>query len=251
MSDMYGGTHRALRVTVCTIAGVIAVAAALTMGVRPVPAGAQEAKKEDPKPAGDMVKLPIKLPKQIFAGTALELPPGADIEKLSKTPRLVPLVPKGTVNLALKKKVTSSAPPFTGSLDLLVDGDIEGKEDSTLELKPRLQWVQIDLGATSPLSYIVVWHFHQEPCVFHSVIVQVSNDPKFVDGVTTLFNNDQENSAGLGIGKDREYIESYEGKLIDAKGAKARYVRLYSNGSIYRDKLNRYNEVEVYGQPAK
>jgi hypothetical protein len=83
------------------------------------------------------------------------------------------------------------------------------------------------------------------------VIVQVSNDPNFVEGVTTLFNNDVDNSAGMGIGKDREYFETNEGKLVDAKGASARYVRLYSRGSTYRDPLNRYTEVEVYGLPAK
>ena len=81
--------------------------------------------------------------------------------------------------------------------------------------------------------------------------MQVSDDPKFVDGVTTLFNNDQANKEGLGPGKDREYFENYEGRLIDGKGVKARYVRLYSNGITYRDPLNRYNEVEVYGLPAK
>ena len=53
----------------------------------------------------------------------------------------------------------------------------------------------------------------------------------------------------MGIGKDREYIENYEGKLIDAKGIKARYVRLYSKGSTFSDPLNRYTEVEVFGLP--
>ena len=90
-----------------------------------------------------------------------------------------------------------------------------------------------------------------EPVVFHDVVVQVSNDPDFIEGVTTLFNNDQDNSAGLGIGKDREYFETSEGKLIDAKGVKARYVRLYSRGSTYNDPLNRYTEVEVFGLPPK
>ena len=46
-------------------------------------------------------------------------------------------------------------------------------------------------------------------------------------------------AAGLGIGKDREYFETNEGKLVDAKGIKARYVRLYSKGSTYQDPLNR------------
>ena len=98
---------------------------------------------------------------------------------------------------------------------------------------------------------MLVWHFHVEPVVFHDVVVQVSNDPNFIDGVSTIFNNDQDNSAGLGIGKDREYFETNEGKLIDAHDAKARYVRLYSRGSTFRDQLNRYTEVEVYGLPGK
>ena len=55
---------------------------------------------------------------------------------------------------------------------------------------------------------------------------------------------------GLGIGKDLEYFESNEGKLIDAKGEVARYVRLYSKGSTDSD-LNHYIEVEVWGKPAK
>jgi hypothetical protein len=44
------------------------------------------------------------------------------------------------------------------------------------------------------------------------------------------------------------YVETSEGKLIDAKGVEARYVRLFSNGS---DKAgtNHYVEVEVYGKP--
>ena len=86
---------------------------------------------------------------------------------------------------------------------------------------------------------------------FADVGKQVSDDPKFVDGDKTLFNNDQDNIAGLGIGKDREYFETNEGKLIDAKDIKARYVRLYSRGSTHRDPLNRYTEVEVYGLPGK
>ena len=201
--------------------------------------------------ADEKVPLPIKLPKAVFAGTASNADAGPNVEKLTGKPRPVPLVPKGTVNLALHKKVTSSSAPFSGALELVTDGDKEAKEESILELKPRLQWVQIDLGADDALSYVGVWHTHLSPVVFHCVVVQASNDPKFIDGVTTLFNNDIENQAGLGIGRDREYFETNEGKLIDAKGIKARYVRLYSKGSTYdRDQINRYTEVEVYGVPA-
>lgn len=202
-------------------------------------------------PSQDLEPIPLKLPKPVFAGTPKDIPLGSNVERGTGKPRPIPLAPKGTINLALHKKVTSSSPPFNGSLDLVTDGNKEAREDTCVELKPRLQWIQIDLGAPHPLYYIVVWHCHLEPMIYHDVIVQVSNDPNFVEGVTTLFNNDQDNSAGLGIGKDREYFETYEGKLIDAKGIKARYVRLYSRGSTYRDPLNRYTEVEVYGLPTQ
>jgi hypothetical protein len=109
--------------------------------------------------------------------------------------------------------------------------------------------VQIDLEKSCSLYDIIVWHYHMEPCVFHSVIVMVSDDPDFQKGVTTLFNNDRANAEGFGEGQNKEYWETYEGKLIPANGVKARYVRLYSHGSSVGDPLNRYTEVEVWGLP--
>ncbi len=108
----------------------------------------------------DKVPLPIKLPRPVFAGTASNLTPAqlARIEKPSNKPRPVPLVPKGTINLALHKKVTSSSRPISGPLDKITDGDKEATEEGVVELKTKLQWVQIDLGAASPLFYVAVWH---------------------------------------------------------------------------------------------
>lgn len=197
------------------------------------------------------IPLPTVLPKAVFIGTPSNAPASPNVEKPLGKPRPVPSVPKGTVNLALKKKVTSSKAPYEGSLDLITDGDKDAKQGSAVELYPKLQWVQVDLGAASELYYILVWHFHEQPVVFRDVIVQVSNDPNFVEGVTTLYNNDVDNSAGMGIGKDREYFETSEGRLIPANKTKARYVRFYSRGSTYTDPLNRYTEVEVFGMPAK
>jgi hypothetical protein len=79
-------------------------------------------------------------------------------------------------------------------------------------------------------------------------VVQISDDPAFQKDVTTIFNSDYTNALGFGAGKDLAYVESYEGKLIDAKGVKGRYVRLYSNGNT-TNKLNHYIEVEVFGIP--
>ena len=242
MKILHHKTRRGAVMTACAVAcGFVLAVGAQT----PHPVLAQNA-------AGDTIPLPLKLPKAIFAGTPTNQKVGDNVEKPLGRPRPVPLVPKGTVNLALHKKVTSSnSYLFSGSLDLITDGIKEAREDAVVELKGKLQWVQIDLGESDPLSYVVVWHTHAQPVIFHSVIVQVSDDAEFKAGVTTLYNNDLENSAGMGIGKDREYFETNEGRLIDAKGARARYVRLYSNGSTGNDKLNRYTEVEVYGVPSK
>ncbi|MBT7165226.1 MAG: hypothetical protein HN904_20775, partial [Victivallales bacterium] len=68
--------------------------------------------------------------------------------------------------------------------------------------------------------------------------------------VRTVFNNDHDNSSGLGIGRDKEYIETFEGRLVAIPGKKARYVRLYTNGNT-TDDMNDCVEVEVFGQPGK
>jgi hypothetical protein len=106
--------------------------------------------------------------------------------------------------------------------------------------------VQIDLGASRTLSGILTWHYHSQARIYRDVMVLVSDDPAFKTGVTTVFNNDHDNSSKMTAGKDKEYIEVAEGKLFDPKGAKGRYVRLSSNGNTTND-LNHYVEVEVYG----
>ena len=79
------------------------------------------------------------------------------------------------------------------------------------------------------------------------VVVQVADDPDFTASVQTLFNNDRANALGLGVGTDREYFETYEGKLIDAKDVEGRYLRFYSKGST-QSALNEYTAIEVYGR---
>ncbi len=78
-------------------------------------------------------------------------------------------------------------------------------------------------------------------------MVQIAEDADFTKGVVTIFNNDIDNSLGLGKGADWHYVETNEGKLIDAKGAKGRYVRAYTNGNTSND-LNHWIEIEVYGK---
>ncbi len=196
--------------------------------------------------AADMEALPLKLPAPAFKGTPTDPPPDTTAEK-PKGPRPAFLAPKGCVNVGAKAKVTSSdKAPITGSLDLITDGNKEATDTSTVELHRRTQWVQIDLEKEASLYAILIWHNHNTPCIYRDVIVQLSDDPDFITGVTTVFNSDNDNSSGLGVGTDREYFETNEGKLVDAKGTKARYVRCYSKGST-DSALNVYTEIEIWG----
>jgi len=195
--------------------------------------------------ADDKVKLELKLPKPLFAGTPKDIKT-PNLERRTVVPEI--MVPTNTVNLAAGKAVTSSDDfPVIGELAYITNGDKEGAEGSYVELGPRVQWVQIDLGAPQTLYAIALWHYHSNARAYRDVIIQVADDADFVENVQTLFNNDHDNSAGLGEGKDKEYIETYKGKLIDAKGVKGRYVRLYSSGSTGSE-MNHYIEVEVYGK---
>jgi hypothetical protein len=161
------------------------------------------------------------------------------------------MVPPGLKNLAPASKLTSSDKNASEeSLAKLKDGDKESSDQSIIFLRKGTQYVQMDLGATHELFAIVIWHAHNSAKVYHDVIVQACDDPEFTKDVQILFNNDQDNSSNLGVGTDREYFETNEGKLISAKGIKARYLRFYSKGST-ESALNEYTELEVYGRPAK
>ncbi|MGB2797503.1 MAG: hypothetical protein WBD75_06000 [Phycisphaerae bacterium] len=211
-----------------------------------------EAAKEPAEASGDgdLEPIAIVLPQPQFPGTPPALRFGPKVEKPLGKPRPPFKAPKGTTNVALKKPVRGSdEEPIIGELKLITDGDKEASDGSFVELGPGRQYVQSDLGAEYNVYAIVFWHYHKEPRVYHDVVVQASSDPDFITDVKTVFNNDYDNSAGLGLGEGLERIETNEGHLIDAKGVKGRYVRLYSNGNTTND-LNHYIEVEVYGKPA-
>jgi hypothetical protein len=198
--------------------------------------------------------IPLTLPKPRFSGTPKQVPPGTRVKPPEKGPakaRPKFFAPEGAKNVALKKPVIASdMEPVIGTLDLITDGSKEAVEDAYVELGPEVQHVQIDLEAEYKIYAIVFWHEHKDARVYKDVIVQVADDKDFITNVRTLFTNDHDNSAGQGLGQEWEYFETNEGKLVDCKGVKARFVRLYSNGST-ADDLNRYTEVEVYGLPAE
>ena len=224
------------------------------------PAKVKSGKEEvAPVPAGTpgMVVLKIDLPKPKFVGTPK--PPITSIH----VPNIEPLkprgwkrppffVPEGTFNISVGKDVTSSDDmPLIGELEMIVDGDKRGSEMSAVELGPGKQWVQIDLGERCDIYAVMIWrrYNYENYTVYHDVVFQASDNENMKDAVA-FFNNDHNNSSNLGFGNDMAYRESFKGKLINAKGARGRYVRMYSKGNYYSD-FNYYTEVEVYGKPVE
>ena len=205
---------------------------------------------DSPSDKSELAPLPLKLPAPTIKGTPSDLPEGPTIEPLSDKPRPPFLAPKGATNVAVGKPVTASVTPFSGELSLITDGQKEAFDEQAVEMKKGLQHIQVDLGADYTLYAIVIWHDHRYLQIFRDVIVQVADDPEFTKNVTTLFNNDSDNSSGLGAGTDREYFETAQGRLIDAKGTKARYVRAYTRGGNL-SAINVVQEIEVYALPAQ
>jgi hypothetical protein len=223
-----------------TLRPVHAVRALLVLGLLPGLLGAAE----------KMAPIPIQLPKAMFEGTPqnIRVP---NLQKPLGRPRNPFLAPAGVTNVAKGKKVTSSDElPVIGEIEQVTDGDKKGADGSYVELGPGLQHVTIDLGAPHEVFAILFWHFHKTPRVYLDVVAQVADDAAFKTNVRTLFNNDHDNTTSLGAGKDMNYVETAEGRLVDAKGSRARYVRLYSRGNSANE-LNHYVEVEVFGRPVK
>ena len=173
--------------------------------------------------------LKLQVPTAQLSGTPV--PIVLDNLDTYKGPQAEIQVPDGITNVAKGKKVTSSDDyPMVGELTLITDGGKDGGEGCYVELMDGV-------------------HFHSQERAYKDVVVQVSDDPNFKTGVKTIYNNDHDNSAKLGKGDKKAYIETNYGKLIDVAKTpvKARYVRLYSNGSTTNGS-NHYIEVEVFAK---
>ena len=198
----------------------------------------------------DMAWVKVKLPKPTQGGTPKEVKGAYNLEPSREgRPREPIFVPAGCEHLLSRDcTVTSSDPdPIIGDLSYITDGDKEYDSATYVELAPGTQWVQVDLGQEREIYAICVWHNFYEPRVYRDVICQISGDPDFLDAVVTVFNNDHDNSSKLGIGKDKEYIETNEGRPFPVHAVKGRYVRFYSRGNTSNE-MNHYTEIEVYGK---
>ncbi|WP_158289582.1 fibronectin type III domain-containing protein [Paenibacillus flagellatus] len=168
---------------------------------------------------------------------------------------------ESTINVAKNKSVTSNGTVSNGKpLSILTDGVTARDQYALIGVSSGPKWVQVDLGQAYGIKKINIRNdWGASPDTYRTGrdhVVQVSNDPAFATGVTTVFNNDQDNSSGLGIGTDAEYQEPADGsgKTITLPTTiNARYVRFSANGHVrVSGQVNLVNtpvEIEVYADP--
>ena len=107
---------------------------------------------------------------------------------------------------------------------MITDGLKTGADGSLVQLKEGVQSVVIDLESRHTIYAILIWHYLKEARAYADVVVQVSDDPDFIGNVVTLFNNDNSNQAGLGIGKGERIcvLAQNNSAYLDLYGACAR-----------------------------
>lgn len=212
-------------------------------------------KPKEPTPAKAEVEL-VELELELDAITAAtsrdsieEISP-PHLRKYNKDEKRKPfMVVDGLENLSMFKPVTVSTEPTIGEIEQINDGIMSSGDFDFVE---GPSWVQVDLEESVSIHAIVLWHYHKSVVIYNDIIVQISDDVDFSQNVRTLFNNDHDNSTGMGKGDDTVYISSGWGEIIDARDEKltpsaARYVRVYTSRST--DGLPpRYVEVTVYGK---
>ena len=175
-------------------------------------------------------------------------------EPAPKTPPTLK-VPKGCMNLAANKPVTSSdSDPICGKIEQITDGIKGGDEESFVEIGPlNKQYVQIDLLTNSTVHAIWVWHQYAtwvpDAFVPRDVVVQIATDSTFTNTVHTVFNCDKDNTLGFGKGDDMPFGTSKFGKLINVNAVTGRFVRVYGRGDN-QSGMSRFVEIEVHGLSA-
>lgn len=198
--------------------------------------------------AGEERELVLEFPPPLVISTPAPIKVPHLESPAAKPPQV--MVPTDVTNVATGKPVLSSDPyPILGEPDFITDGDKESEDGYYVEFEPGLQWAQVDLEGGHEIFAIAIWHYHIQKRAYHDVVIQISDDPEFARGVTTVFNNDHDNSSGLGRGGDPAYIETNRGRLIPVKQISGRYVRAYTNGNS-TDELNHVVEIEVFGRPS-
>ena len=183
---------------------------------------AADAPKDSAADTGNQVPLMLKLPAPAFKGTPKDMQLGPNVEPVSDKPRPPMMVPPGLKNLAPGSKITCSDKNVPAdNLAKLTDGDKEASDQSIIFLRKGTQWVQLDLGSPQEIFAVVIWHAHNSAKVYHNVIVQVADDPDFIENVRTVFNNDNDNTLRPGRGDQSRVLRDIRRQAHRCQGRKS------------------------------
>ena len=156
----------------------------------------------------------------------------------------------GLRNLAFGQPVSQTGDAgYDSGSSLATDGNMR---NAAWDIGPKAtgHYRQVDIGGPWNIDSLRVWHELSDSrrIRYKDVVIRLSTTADFSSDVTTVFNNDLDNSLGLGAGTDGEYDETESGKIVHFPPTRARYIRLHTYGNNHDDQ-NRLLEVMV-GQRA-
>lgn len=197
---------------------------------------------------------------QAIVGEVGQVAPGANLVFNTQNIRAVGL--DGT-ELTSRKQEANGA--NDGSLAAIVDGDISSWGAVELidgEGNTVPGWIYLDFGFEHYINKINVSFWHDWS--FCDIVIQLSTTADFSDGVITIFNNDSDNSLGLGLATvsldptkphDWEYISNHgelgnttegNGMTFNFAPIKGRYLRVISAGNTSKSDYSVYTEIQAF-----
>ena len=119
-----------------------------------------------------------------------------------------------TLNASIVERPSNHHPShsFIGQDERLFDGVIDSASPNHINVGDHRRFIVIDLGDTYMVDGLNVWRYYRDVRQYRDVVYQLSTVSNFSSDVTTVFNNDADNSAGQGAGSDPEYRELPEGQ---------------------------------------
>ena len=170
--------------------------------------------------------------------------------------QLVPTMPAAEyVNVARDKSIvarwksdnSNAASNSDRPVGMGVDG-VKNTTDNYAEFgandRTDSSYLQVDLGDVYDVAQINLVRYFGDGRTYPNTTIVMSEDDSFDTKDAVVYNSDADNMNGFGKGEDTAYPETDKGRSFDAKGAKARYVRVYMSGQ-YKENKNTNHIVEL------
>lgn len=159
---------------------------------------------------------------------------------------------------------TSAEKGGDGAMGKAVDGDHSSTAGGNYaefgrDHQEKSSYMQVDLGAVYDLTGMHMWRYWDGgKREYKNTLIVTSQDADFGEkdkdpsDDVIVFNGDKDNVHKFGVGKEDAYKETDRGRAFTVPaGTKARYVRVYMNGSIdngHAGTTNHVVEFEVNGR---